>query len=283
MEEVTTANWKEMAEAAGKIVDMAKEIVESDKEISKDLGIRIATENQKLVPFALKINGKFPTHASGNGEFTHPLLHWNLLAEHLEMAGVPLSEPQEARIVRLGEEYDAQWERLQGTYAADTLDLEKVMDEVEIKKTFNDKLEGLLTRDQRESIAPSSIRHVNALDVYSPILLLAGRCLPVAKDSKESLRKAAAARFSERWKIEASQLEAQSALLDGWLADVESRLVPVPERLVNWFNIQDAIVSGRAQIKVMKELVASTAIDEAAKKKITGEVMVIIPRLLAKP
>jgi ferric-dicitrate binding protein FerR (iron transport regulator) len=281
MEEITGANWKEMGEAAAKIVDMAKEIISS--EISKDQAIQIATENQKLVPFALKINGKFPTHASGNGEFSHPLPHWNLIAERLEAAGVPLSDRQLSRVAKLGEAYDAQWDRLQSTYTTETLDLEKVIDELEIKKTYSDKLEDLLTREQREAIADPSVRHVNSLDVYSPVLLAAGRCKPIAKETKEGIRKSAIAKWSEQWKLDASQTEANSAVFDSWLADVDSRLAPVPERLINWFNIGDVIVSGRAQIKVMKDLLGKGTLQDASKEKISKEVFILVPRLTSRP
>ena len=49
-----------------------------------------------------------------------------------------------------------------------------MVDELEIKKAYSDKLEDLLTREQREVIADPSVRHVNSLDVYSPVLLAAG-------------------------------------------------------------------------------------------------------------
>jgi len=235
------------------------------------------------VPFALKINGKFPTHASGNGEFSHPLPHWNLIAERLEAAGLPLSDRQLTRIVKLGEAYDTQWDRLQGSYTAETLGLEKVVDELEIKKAYSDKLEDLLTREQREVIADPSVRHVNSLDVYSPVLLAAGRCKPIAKDTKEGIRKSAMAKWSEQWRLDASQIDASSALFDAWLADVDSRLAPVPDRLINWFNISDIILSGRAQIKLMKELLAKGALQEISREKISGEDFILVPRLVSRP
>ena len=183
---------------------------------------------------------------------------------------------------RLGEEYDFQWQRLQKGYTGDTLELEKVIDELEIKKTFTDKLEALLTREQREAVIDPAIHHVYIVDIHSPMLLLNGRARTVAKGSREEIRKSVVKLWSDQWGLDAAQVEAHGAVFDAWLAAVDSRLAPVPARLTEWFNYDDAMAAGRAQAKVLRELIAAPGLDEAVKGKITGDAILVVPRLIAK-
>src|SRR5688572_28029238 len=177
LEVLRGTDWRALGQAASKMSKLLDELVGLEKpfaEAPQELLVQIGIENTKLVPIVLELIGKLPTHAGGNGEFTYPLVHWNILAEALDQAGLPLSDDQLHRMASLGEEYDSAWEALQGSYGADALAVEKILDELGLKKKFRDRLDGILEARQREALGSPGIRHRAKLDLYSPMLILAG-------------------------------------------------------------------------------------------------------------
>ena len=58
--------------------------------------VKVAQSNAVLQQLAFAVNGQLPTHATGNGEYTHPVVVANMAAEHLEQeAGGDLEIPLE--------------------------------------------------------------------------------------------------------------------------------------------------------------------------------------------
>jgi len=284
--ELAEANWKEMGQAADNLSALLKEATEGGKplaEMSKDLAVKVFTENSKLAALAVKLIGKLPTTVeSGNGEYTHPAVNWNILAERLDLAGQSLSENQRSRAAQLGNEYDARWEQIQGGYTDQTSKLEKLVDELDLKKTYQDRLEALFTRDQREAVIDPETHHVSAIDLHSPMLMLQMVARPVTADSREGLRAAVLKGWADHFKIDAGQIEGHAGLLDAWLAEVEPRLSPVPKERAGLFNIEDALAAGRAQARLLRELMNNPAVSEEAKARILNSPGFLVPRLVEK-
>jgi len=261
------------------------EVVESGKTLEEappELLLRIGIENSKLLPFAMKLMGKLPTHASVNGAFTHPIAHWNLLAERLRLAGVPLSQRQLRSIARLGNQYEDEWERLQASYSDDTLALEKVLDELDIKKRYLEKLEGLLTGEQRRAVAREKIQHVHQLDIQSPIIIVAMIARPIAGESREKLRDQAIGQWAAAWGIDPGKLAGHREIIEAWLSEIEPRLTPVSRIDAARFRIDDALAAGRAQVELMRRVLRTDLADATAASKIHGETIFVVPRLLAQ-
>ena len=286
LEEIAGANWRELAEAAQAMgslsADLMDKLEDGEDLQSSTLPIELAKANQKLVPFALKLNGKLPTHSTGNGEFTHPIAHWNLLAERLDLAGVPLSERQIRDLNRLGEEYDRDWATLQDGYGPDALDIEKIIDELEIKKKYGDKVEDRLTPRQKDIIVNPAYRHMYAVDVHSPLLIIVGRAITLKKPTKEEIGATAYRRFVDSFGLEDAGVPQESPIFDRWLQAVDPILEPVPSHTADLFRIQEATISGRAQVAAMKEVLASFPLDDGTKTKIRSFGGLVVPRLIAK-
>jgi hypothetical protein len=285
VEEIASADWRQMSESADKVMKIVDEIVESGKALEEappELLLRIGIENSKLLPFAMKLVGKLPTHASANGAFTHPIAHWNLLSERLRAAGVPLSQRQLRSIARLGDQYDVEWERLQASYSDDTLALEKVLDELDIKKRYLDKLEDLLTGEQRRAVASEKVHHVNQLDIHSPVIIVAMMARPIAGESREKLRDQAIGQWAAAWGIEPGKLAGHAEIIEGWLSGLEPRLTPVSRIDAARFRIDDALAAGRAQVELMRRVLRTDLADATAASKIHSETIFVVPRLLAQ-
>ena len=285
LEEIAQANWREMAEAAHAMgplsIDLIDKLEKGEDLQTSSLPIDLARENQKLVPFALKLNGKLPTHASGNGEFTHPIAHWNLLAERLDLAGIPLSERQIRDLNRLGEDYDRDWTALQDGYGADALDIEKVLDELEIKKKYSDRIEDRLTAKQKDVIVNPVYRHMYAVDVHSPMLIIVGRAITVKKPTKDEVGASAYRKFVEGFGLEDAGVAKESPIFDRWLHAVDPILEPVSAQAADLFRYTEAIIAGRAQVAAMKEVLASFPLDDGTRSKIRSYGGLVVPRLIA--
>ena len=285
LEELAAANWRELAEAAEAMDPLSADLIdklEKGEDLqSSSLPIELAKANQKLVPFALKLNGKLPTHASGNGEFTHPIANWNLLAERLDLAGVPLSERQIRDLNRLGEDYDRDWAALQDGYGADALDIEKVLDELEIKKKYSDRVEDRLTAKQKDVIVNPVYRHMYAVDVHSPMLVIVGRAITVKKPTKDEVGDSAYRKFVEGFGLEDAGVTKESPIFDRWLQAVDPILEPVPAQTADLFRYPEAIIAGRAQVAAMKEVLASFPLDDGTRTKIRSYEGLVVPRLIA--
>jgi ferric-dicitrate binding protein FerR (iron transport regulator) len=236
LEDLETIAWKDAGAAAEKMSQVTKEIldkgIESLEELQKDpKAMELGAENLRLIPLAVKLMGKVPTHAPvspANGAFTHPIVQWNLLAARLEHAGLPLNERQIGKMNAIGGEFDDEWERLQGTYTGDTILVEKIVDELEIKKEYMDRIEALLTRKQRDAVIDPAVHHLYPWDVHSPAVMVAASVGAFGVEKKEGLREAAAERFRAHLDLKEGTLEASSSALGEWAGDVESILSPVP-------------------------------------------------------
>jgi hypothetical protein len=282
--EMADAKWKEAGEAADNLTGLIKDLVAKMKEggsPSPEDMAAMGRENLKLAKIAINLGGKLPTHSPGNGEYTHPFVSWNVMAEELEFAGVPLTEEQLARMAKLGDEYDRGWDKLQRSYSAETLKLEKLVDELDLKRGYNDRLEALLTNEQREVVIDPETHNVSQIDIHSPVLILTLLASPLAQSSKEEIRKSAVKYWSDRWGIEPAQIESGGQLVDGWMGEVDPRLTPIPAGQAGFFNIDDALVSGRAQVRLMKGLLSSLPLDEAGRKKLIENPTFLVPRLIA--
>jgi len=259
----------------------------SDTEPSRDQEIEFRLQEQKLIPLSLKMENKLPSHIDdGNGGSTHPIIHWNLLAERLELAGLPLSDAQVRRISRLGVEYDAAWDHQDAGYGTDTLALEKVLNELELKRAFIERLLGLLTREQREVIVDPALHDTYPYDLYSPLLLLAGKVEPLVESTREETRKSIEKVFIDRHELSEEQARAAAGAFDAWLAQVEPLLAaPLTSRAVHrvyFFTGLEALAAGRAQTSLMKEVLALLPPDAAARRKMLTTTRLYLPRLLEK-
>jgi hypothetical protein len=93
------------------------------------------------------------------------------MAGLVENAGHPFTPEQRADIASLGEDYEAEYARLQKEYGEDTPKLEKVLDEIELKRITMNAVQDLLTPEQREATGPPQLRDRIGFDLLSPLLM----------------------------------------------------------------------------------------------------------------
>jgi hypothetical protein len=284
MPELAKVDWREAGDASRKIDALLRgevgECIKAGKSVPPELGAKIAALNQKLVNVAVAILGKLGTNLpNGNGEYTHPVVLANLEAEHLELAGVPLSDDQVSSILSIGNDYDAQWSALQAGYAADTLRLDKVLDELALKKSFCDRMDAVLTPEQRAQLFDPETRHVLQLDLYSPMLMVTQLCAAIGKAAVPDIQKAIVSGWFASLDLED---EAKRPDLQIAAASLVGSCTPpvVSPGMVPFVGYDEALAAGRANVRVLKDLVRTLGDD--AKDAIQKTATFYVPRIVKK-
>lgn len=270
-------NWAELAEACRNLGPILKEYFEltaKGEKVPNELLQKVVGENNKLVGLAMAVNGQFATHTPGNGEYTHPLVLGNLMSKHLELASLPLDDRQVDEIARIGGEFDERYVAMQASYGEQTFKLEKILDELELKRVYVERIVAIFGPEQRAALIDPAVKDLYAVDLYSPLLMLMQRVSPIGKPSVEELKKSVAKAWTRDWELGDKSVD---AIAEAFVR--ECAPVAVPPAAVGAFRIDDAIRAGRATIKAMKEALRTLALDEDTAKEIRTAGGFVVPRL----
>jgi len=144
-----------------------------------------------------------------------------VMAGLVENAGYPFTRKQRADIASLGEVYEAEYAWLQTEYGEDTSKLEKVLDEIELKRATMNAVQDILTPEQREALGPAQLRDRIGFDLLSPLLMAEMSAQERPVESAEAMRAALPNMAAEMYGLDAAQAEAAAPLFDAWLREVE--------------------------------------------------------------
>ncbi len=280
--EVRDADWTEIGGAAKGLVPLLKELAENirdGKEMSPELLEKIGEHNQALIAYWARIRKALPTYASVNGEFSHPINMANMLAAHLELAGMPLSDAQIAAIQKLGAEYDSRWEETTKAYDVSTFELQKLLDEGELKEWFKGEMLGVCTPQQRAVAVPPEIDGLVGLDIYSAGVMLQMNVNDVRAPDTETMNDRLKDEVAKLTGIERAVLDGAEFLFNDWVVTLQAQLTPRPQAQMNQYHIGEVLKSARAQLKVYKELYASYAQDAEVKKRVHDSARILYPRI----
>ncbi len=271
LEAIRKADWKDMAQAVAAmqaLFDEFGERIEVPKTVSPDWQSKVEDQKLKLMALAGKVFGQVPTNATGNGELTHPLILSNLMAGLVENAGQPFTPEQRADIASLGEDYEAEYARLQKEYGEDTPKLERVLDELELKRTTMNAVEDILTPEQRDATGPAQLRDRIGFDLLSPLLMAEMSAQHRSVESAEAMRAALPKMATEMYGLDAAQAVAAAPLFDAWLREVEPVLGP-PSPDQTGFGVgltgSTALTTGRAQLKLIQGLLQLPGLSDASR------------------
>lgn len=285
--ELRTAKWREAGKGAFKMTKLIPKLVEKlakGEQLDGPFLAQLSTHNSKLARIALTIQSKLPTNTPGpgNGEYSHPFVLVNLMVEHLAAAKLPLSETQRATILRLCEGFDQSWEQKQKTYRKEAFVLEKVLDEIALKRVVMDKIMGALSLAQRNAIADPVAQSRVRLDIYSPVLVLNARSRAKTLTSLDDLDKTLRS-VARSWGLTDEQLQGQDQVFTTWAAELRPDLKAVDSHMAAFFTIDQALKAGRAQLKAMQEIALRLPPGNAKAEALSKQVYVHVPRLVKPP
>lgn len=285
LKELQEAKWPELA-AAIRAMDAdlvgVMQAAASGKEPEPGAMIRVQNENAKLAAYAISLIGKLPSHVQGNGAYTHPVSLSNLVSAYLDLEEVPFDDAQRERIAALGEEYEADWKRVNGEYGDETYAMQKLLDELELKRDFTKRMNSLLDAEQHARIDKPDVRDRVYVDTLSPALNLTMATAPVAVKSKEELRGALAKAVAQQYGLDEASV-ARSRALDGWIEEVDPLLAPVPESVVQIYTLDEALAAGRAQLRALQALTDELALPDEKRALLMSGRFVLVPRVVVVP
>ena len=284
LDAVKNANWPEMGEAVEIMNALVLELFESiEKGETPDAELqeKIRAENNKLVRYAAQIMGKIPTHSPINGEFSHPITLANLMGAMLERGDLALTEEQTRTMARLGNDYEGDYDALDSSYNESTPRLEKLVDELELKRDTMRSMENVLTDAQREAVIQPAIHDRLQLDPLSPATMAAMLARPKNVSSLEELRGRLPGYFSEWFGVSDEHTEALGGIADAWIENMKPILAPdgKPDKFL---HLDRTITAGRAQVEAMKQLLSLPELGEKARKAILNHLAWRVPQVVEK-
>jgi hypothetical protein len=195
---VAEVDWKAVGKSLAEMTPLMPafmdEWAKTQKLPAKTFG-RINQANAGLVQAAITAAGHLKYDLmSANTAYTHPSFLVNAMAAALEAAGKPLTPAQLDAVSLVAAQSAAEETRRRAGYDESAWELQKLLDESALKQRMVDACFAQLSAEQREILAPESVRGRLQADVLSPALiwLRTAQMLPFA-DRDDLARKATAA------------------------------------------------------------------------------------------
>ena len=282
LDALRAANWSSLAEAVEKMTPLMVELyvrVRQGRPVVSELQNKIQHENNALARLGSGVEGRIPTHSPMNGGFSHPVVLTNLMGAVLERAARPFSTAQKVSLVRIGVEYDLDYDRLQSTYTAETPRLQKLVDELALKRDCMTRVENVMTREQRQRVIVEEIRGRLAVDVLSPLTMVPLFVKPRNLSAKENARDFLPGSLAEDYEINPSQRESLTNAFDSWYEEVKPLLEEeTPEKTL--LHIDEVITAGRAYANLLKAVLGLKGLDAKTRQEILSEISWKVPRVV---
>ena len=221
-----------------------------------------------------------PTHAPGNGEFTHPLVLANTLAALLERTELPLTATQKDAIATAVESFESEYDATQERYADATPKLRKVVDELCLKQGAMAAFWDQLNDEQANALSPVHEVDRLGLAICSPLLIATSVKVREYDDRAAALvgiREFATSRYGL---TEAQQI-ALSAVFDTWADEVlvlsaespslaDAALPPRAEHVA---------AAGAAHARLLEAIVEMVGLDAEAARPLLEDASWIAPMI----
>ncbi|MGE3165567.1 MAG: RNA polymerase sigma factor [Planctomycetota bacterium] len=286
MDAFKNADWADMAAAVEGLNALLLDLIEGQKNgegLPEGFAQKVQRENARLLAFAAAVISKIPTHAPINGEFTHPLATANLMASMLDRADLSISDAQRAAWAQAGESYEQEYARLQAGYGEDSLEMTKLLDELELKRDSLQDMHGALTAEQSQSLLHPELQDRYQLDALSPFISLLSLTQPVAVASRDEAVNVVRSHVARSLQIPETALAGAAHDFDRWAAEVAPILTPISAADLTYMHLNDATTAGRAYERLLQSLSRSLALDDAARARIQNEQGWLVPRLVSQP
>lgn len=279
--QVRETDWNDLGDAYAKMTPLLQlfaSAMQKGEPPDAETISKIREQNQRLIAYYAKVIGKLPTHATSNGEFTHPINLVNILAGQLAEIGLPLSDQQKQELAKTGEEFDRRWSELEAGYTETTWKLQKLVDEADLKQWFYDEMFKVTTAEQRAAAVPPDLQGLIGLDLYSPGLMLQGSIAPLRAMDQTALKGFLKDGVSEDTGILRETLDGADYIFDDWLNTLQ--LQPMSQLELGAWRTLPVLKAAKAQLVGLHALDVSVVTDEELRKKLRFLETIVVPQLV---
>lgn len=284
VENLREVDWDKAGEAMIKMIGLMDQLYRSTKtgqRMDPKAMSELQTENNKLIDVALKVMGEVPSNIGNiNGEFTHPIVTANILAAHLEAAGLPLSADQHETIAGYGQDFVVKWDKANKSYTDKTFKIEKIMDEVKLKEEFMAKTKAALTPAQLQLLGTPDISGISMFDIYSPLIALQGNFHDVTADSSGDTKSKIADAISSHTEMPKEDVLIRfGPVLDTWTTEFSEKLQPATAIILQTYNVEEVIIACKAQMKATEDILELLSPAPELERSIRDNASIIIGKL----
>jgi hypothetical protein len=280
--ELRGADWAELGDALKQMVPLIEPVardLREGRQPDSDTGAKLQAHNKKLIKLAVALHGKVPSHTGNfNGEYTHPVSIVNLLASQLAAAGKPLTDAQKQRLAELGDEYDKRWAAQNAAYGPETLLLQKILDEAELKQWFTDQMWQVTTAEQKAVAVNPLVEGYLSFDLYSPALMFQGVARPLQAVAREDLKGHLKTWLASNFGVTRESLDGAEFAFDDWLASLN--LEPRSATEASFIHFRELVAAGRAHLALLQTLLTTALNDPEVAKKVRQEGAFVLPQVL---
>jgi len=292
-EVVSAVKWTEAGEAAAEMLPLLQDLAGAfggGESVSDDTGIRIGKWNQELVKVAFAaVSGKL-SGTGMNGAFTHPAVSLNLVAATLEHGAMPLDEGQRERLYEIGDRILHDDERRLDSYNDETFQLQKTIEECDLKDRMFSQVNEILTQEQRDLLHPARTRGRMGVDIFSSGVIYYTITKPVDFKTRVDLAESLVQKYGLRGNLtEEEQASIKGAakvwaegFSDAHLQSTADQLVQTSRKssggmLAGWQKTSWARAAAVLQLELNRALFELLRGDEDKMRGIRGDVAIHMP------
>jgi len=287
-EALASANWASLAESLKDLIAVSQETARlqiAGESVPRDLELRLINVKDDYRRRTAPIQLAASDALKGFGEFgsealTHPLYLTNIIAGLLQAGGHPLEESQLQRLSGLGDAFIARWDLKQKEYGEDTLKLDRIADELELKQQFvKDALE-MLTEPQAALLGDKSMRGLRGADPLAPLLIIQESWELYYAHDKPALKFGIMNYAAKLAGVDASFMSGADFLFEAYLNDLGDLTKSMPFEKASRFTADEAVRYVRAQTKLMRQFLQAMPMSDQVRDLIRSTNRVMIMRLV---
>lgn len=279
-------DWNALAASMRSVIEAAQEtarLEDKGETVPRELELRLINVRddfkRRAAPLQLAAAEALPGHGVyGTSVLTHPLYLSNIIAGILQAGDKPLSEAQAGRLAALGGEFQKTWDARQKTYGDDTLKLEKIADELELKQRFVNDAMAVLSAEQGALLGDASLRGVRGADPLSPLLLLEDSWELYYGDGRATLKSGMMSYAAKLAGVDESFMAGADFLFETYLTDLGDTIRPLTYEKASRFTVAEALTSVRAQTRLMRSFLQAMPLTEGVAGLIRNTSRVMIMR-----
>ena len=274
---VDAIDWEVAGKSVVALRTQLPRLREPGASMDHDLMEAIQKHMIPLAQIAIELHSKGVPGSEPNRSFTHPAVEVSMIRATLTQAKLPLTEDQDARLVKLGDSFVSRDANRLAAYTDET-PLQRLIDESRLKDSFFSEVDALLTEEQRNVLHPPTIRDWVGLDVFSSGVFWQGKVIAVVAASDAVLGAQITEQVAKHFGMNEEDKSVLEQRVSGWVGRLpEDAILRSTEGLQGSIPMKHLRALWAPCLALYADLVRSLPADSPALKKVNTTTSVVLP------